>query len=64
MGRKSNKIELLRVIKRKTRLRVVIRTISFGRKREKRQEKRRDKRDCDFLQTKVRVSLAYNYINM
>jgi len=36
LGRKSNKIELLRVIKRKTRLSVSLRTISFGRKGQKR----------------------------
>jgi len=65
VGERVNKIRFDGNINKEIRFRVVSTYNSvFGRKREKRQEERRDQESCDFLQTKVRVSLAYNYIKL
>ena len=63
VGERVNKIIFVGSINKEIRFREVVSTYNsvFGRKREKRQEKRRP---AISAKTKVRVSLAFNIINL
>jgi len=63
VGERVNKIRFVGSINKEIRSRVVS-TYVFG-KEEKNQRKRGEPRELRFsTKTKVRVSLAYNYINL